>query len=233
MDSPSRLPSAVYSPITAFRSVPDLGAYPITGCSLFFSNSLFICSSAAKSSRSLIVETSNTEPGLLVEKVEASMGHELNEGTSTIATAKSPSSDIVIPAPLRSSTPPVSRQESPQLPPHSDAAEATSSLVDDAPSSASALLAQVTCNKPLSEPDSDKGSVIMGTPGVDSDEDLLPSTSSRMEGEEFSQLPDCLHDSDGSSSQRAPRKPKKKSSRCRSSDLVHSFKKTLGANDIV
>ncbi len=123
--------------------------------------------------------------------------------------------------------------KSPPLTPHNDAAQASSSLVDDALPSASALLAQVAHNEPLSEPDSNKGSIIMGTPGADSDEDLLPFTSSLVEGEEFSQLLDRLHDSDSSSSQRAPRKPKKKSScRC-SSDSVPFFKKTLGANDIV
>lgn len=210
MDSSSRVPSAVYSPVAAFRSVPDLGAYPITGCPFLFSNYLFICSSAAELSHSPIVETPSAEPIPVVEEVEASMERASNEGTGAIVTAKSPS-----------------------LTPHNDAAQASSSLVDDALPSASALLTQVACDEPLSEPDSDKGSVIMGTPGADSDEDLLPFTSSQVEGEEFSQLLDRLHDSDGSSSQHAPRKPKKKSSHRHSSNLVPSFKKTLGANDIV
>ncbi len=66
MDSSSHVPSAVYSPIAAFRSVPDLGAYPITGCPFLFSNYLFICSSAAEPSHSPIVETPSAEPILVV-----------------------------------------------------------------------------------------------------------------------------------------------------------------------
>ncbi len=78
----------------------------------------------------------------------------------------------------RSLTHPVSRQEPPLSPLHNDAAEMASSLVGNALFSASALLAEVTHDEPLHKPDSDRESIIMGTPDADSDEDLLPSTSS-------------------------------------------------------
>ncbi|PBK87895.1 hypothetical protein ARMGADRAFT_1034499 [Armillaria gallica] len=125
---------------------------------------------AVKSSCSLIVETPYAKPGLLVEKVEASIEHESNKGTSAIVTTKSPSSDVVLPAPVHSPTPPISR--------HNDTAEGISCLANNALSSASALLATVTHDEPLSEPDSDRGFIIIGTPGADSNEDPLPSTSS-------------------------------------------------------
>ncbi|PBK67127.1 hypothetical protein ARMSODRAFT_1020633 [Armillaria solidipes] len=216
MGASSRIPSAIYSPVIAFRPAPM---------------------SDLPSSQDVVDGYSNAKPVHPVEEVEPNEETKPVEDTNPIDMVQPSSSEEAPPIPLPSHTSPVPMQEPPVSPPAIETADRPSDFMDA--TGPSVGTGRDSAERDASPCDGDfdsyEGSVVMGTPGADPDEDLLPPVShSQVEREEHSRRLNSFMDTDDESPKRPPRKPKKASS-CRrhSSGSVHSFRKTLARDDVV
>ncbi|PBK68131.1 hypothetical protein ARMSODRAFT_1020156 [Armillaria solidipes] len=216
MGASSRIPSAVYSPVIAFRPVPM---------------------SDLPSSQDIVDGYSNAKPVHLVEEVEPNEETKPVEDTNPIDTVQPSSSEEAPPIPLPSHTLPVPMQEPPVSPPAIETADRPSDFMDATGPLVGTGRDSAEHDASLCDGDFDsyEGSIVMGTPGADPDEDLLPPVShSQVEREEHSRHLNSFMDTDDKSPKCPPKKPKKASShRHRSSDSVHSFRKTLARDDVV
>ncbi|PBK58916.1 hypothetical protein ARMSODRAFT_983465 [Armillaria solidipes] len=216
MGASSQIPSAVYSPVIAFRPAPM---------------------SDLPSSQDVVDRYSNAKPVHPVKEVEPNEETKPVEDTNPIDTVQPSSYEEAPPIPLPSHTSPVPMQEPPVSPPAIETADRPSDFMDaTGPSVGTGRDSAKRDTSPCDgDFDSYKGSIVMGTPGADPDEDLLPPVShSQVEREEHSRCLNSFMDTNDESPKHPPKKPKKASShRRRSSDSVHSFRKTLARDDVI